>query len=161
MRIIGRWHLSWLWQQPALASALIAIAALAAYANSFQVPLLFDDISGISNNVSIRRLWPLGPVLSPPAAVVTGGRPVANLSFALNYAADGTKVVGYHIGNFALHLWAALTLFAVLRRTLVPLPLSSPLRREVGAVTDAALLAFVAARDDLARIRAVMAPRPP
>ena len=65
----------------------IAVAAVAAYGNSFSGPLFFDDTASIVQNESIRHLWPPGPVLSPPAVAGTAGRPLLNLSFALNYAA--------------------------------------------------------------------------
>ena len=41
-----------------------------------------------------------------------------NLSLALNYAAGGLSVRGYHVTNLALHVAAVLTLWGVLRRTL-------------------------------------------
>lgn len=94
----------------------------AAYWNSFSVPFNFDDSGLISQNPSIRQLWPLGPVLAPPAEANTAGRPLANLSFALNYVTGGTSVRGYHAVNFLLHAAVTLTLFAFVRRTagLVP-----------------------------------------
>jgi len=100
-----------------LAFGVLTAAGLLAYANSFGVPLLLDDIAAIAGNPSIRQLWPLSSVLSPPADVGLGGRPIANLSFALNYRWGGTTVAGYHAVNLAIHLAAALALFGVLRRT--------------------------------------------
>jgi tetratricopeptide (TPR) repeat protein len=111
-----------------------------AYSGSLQGPLIFDDPDSITDNPSIRTLWPLGPVLSPPANGTTvTGRPILNLSLALNYAAGGTEVRGYHVVNVCIHLLAGLTLFGVLRRTLE----SAPLRAQWGA--DAEMLAGVAA----------------
>ncbi len=98
---------------------MIAAATLAAYWNSHDVPLLLDDTAALADNPSIRRLWPPGPVLAPPSDVGTGGRPVANLSFALNYAVGGHSVRGYHAVNLAIHVGAALLLFGLVRRTLV------------------------------------------
>jgi protein O-mannosyl-transferase len=46
------------------------------------------------------------------------GRPVVNLSFAVNYAIGGLSVRGYHVWNMALHVCCALLLFGVVRRTL-------------------------------------------
>lgn len=104
----------WTW----LAAILLVLAGWAAYANTFSVPLLLDDTVTIGANPSIHRLWPLGPVLSPPGAMPSAGRPLLNLSLALNYAAGGTEVWGYHAVNLAIHLLAGLTLFGVMRRTL-------------------------------------------
>lgn len=90
-----------------------------AYRNSFQVPLLLDDASAITHNPTIRSLADLRPVLLPPREATTAGRPLLNLSFALNWACDGDRVVGYHIVNLAIHLAAALLLFGLVRRVLV------------------------------------------
>lgn len=111
--------LAWL-DRPAgtwLAALLLIGAGLLAYANTFSVPLLLDDPFAISENPSIRQLWPLGPVLSPPITLPTGGRPLLNLSFAANYAVGQASVAGYHAVNLAIHLLAGLALFGVLRRT--------------------------------------------
>ena len=104
--------------QTILGGAIIVLLALAAYHNSFTVPLLFDDHSAIEDNPSIRQLWPLWKALVPPANSLVGGRPVVNLSLAFNYALNGTNVWGYHAFNLAAHILAGLTLFGILRRTL-------------------------------------------
>ena len=45
------------------------------------------------------------------------GRPLLNLSFAVNYAISGLNVWSYHAANLAIHVLAALLLFGILRRT--------------------------------------------
>src|SRR5207244_3634154 len=47
------------------------------------------------------------------------GRPLLNLSFALNYAVGGLDVRGYHVVNLAVHLLAGLLLFGIVCRTLL------------------------------------------
>ena len=49
-----------------IAGAILVLAALAAYHNSFSGPLVYDDIPAIKDNPTIRQLWPLSTVLSPP-----------------------------------------------------------------------------------------------
>ena len=88
------------------------------YANSLGRPFIFDDHTTIVSNTSIRQLRPLASPLSPPAETAVAGRPVANLTFAVNYAAGGLDVRGYHAVNIVLHLLCALLVYAVLRRTL-------------------------------------------
>lgn len=119
--------------------AVLVLAGIAAYANSFRVPLLLDDVASIAENPSLRRLWPLSDVLSPPANVGLGGRPLANLAFALNYAAGGTAVAGYHAVNLALHLAAGCLLFALLRRTLL-LPALARFSARAAEIAGAAAL---------------------
>jgi tetratricopeptide (TPR) repeat protein len=91
---------------------------LAAYLNSFDGPCIFDDILSITENLTIRHLWPIGPVLSPPPETTVAGRPLLNLTLAVNYAIGSLNVRGYHAVNLAIHLLAALTLMGVVRRTL-------------------------------------------
>ena len=96
---------------------LIVLAGLAAYHNSFQGELVFDDLPEIRDNLSIHHLADLPGVLLPGEATVTG-RPVSNLSLALNYAVSGSGVWSYHALNLAIHIGAALALFGIVRRTL-------------------------------------------
>ena len=102
-----------------VAGAFIAVAALAAYYPSFGVPFLLDDASSISGNPTIRHLWPLTDALSPPhgGGLTVEGRPVLNLSLALNVAISGSAVWSYHAVNLAIHVAAGLTLFGIVRRT--------------------------------------------
>ncbi len=112
---------------PWLAGALIVAAATAPYHNSFGGPFVFDDLLAIPENPTIRRLWPLADVLFPPRGegLSVEGRPVLNLTLALNYAVGGTAVRGYHAFNLSVHVLAALALFGLVRRTLL-LPRLAP-----------------------------------
>jgi protein O-mannosyl-transferase len=120
-----------------LAALALAVAGAAAYHNSFSVPFLFDDRPAIVANPSLQSF---ATSLSPPASGATvSGRPLLNLSFALNHALGGTKVIGYHVVNLAIHLLAGLALFGTVRRTLL-LP---RLRERFGAAATS--LAFAGA----------------
>ena len=83
----------------ALAALALIAAGIAAYANSLGGPLVLDDIATISDNPSLRSL---ATALFPPADVGTGGRPITNLSFALNYLWAGNDVGDYHLSNLAI-----------------------------------------------------------
>jgi Tfp pilus assembly protein PilF len=98
---------------------LIVAAVVATFANGISGVLLLDDESSILTNGSIRHLTDFSKVFSPRTETVNAGRPLLNLSYALNYAADGTNVTGYHLANILIHALAALTLFGIVRRTLV------------------------------------------
>ena len=123
-------------------TALLVAAGVWSYSNSVQGVLVLDDIRAIVRNQTIRSLWPPSVPLRPPTACTVAGRPVANWSFAVNYALApgdardtfapggpgapaGTterflrNVWGYHALNLAIHLAAGLTLFGVVRRTLL------------------------------------------
>lgn len=110
-----------------LAGGVIVLATWAAYANSFSAPFVFDDLKSIAANPSIRHLWPLSEVLSPPNNLTgAAGRPVVNLSLAINYALGGVRVNGYHVFNTLVHALAGLTLFGIVRRTLLRPALRGP-----------------------------------
>ena len=123
-------------------AALILAAGTWAYATSFAGVLVLDDVRAIARNPTIRTLWPVSVPLSPPSEATVSGRPLANLSFAVNYAAapadarevfDATdraagpnagalflrNIRGYHLANLLIHLASALVLFGVVRRTLL------------------------------------------
>ena len=117
------------------------LAALMAWSDSFAGPFVFDDTPAIADNPTIRHLWPLGPVLSPAGEGGTvGGRPVVNLSLALNHALGGTQVAGYHLFNLLIHLLAGLALFGLVRRTW-----AGAAGRSVVRPSDATLLALAVA----------------
>jgi hypothetical protein len=107
-----------------LAGCGIGLVALAAYLSSFSGTFVLDDTTSILGNTTIRHLWPVWPVLSPPAHSGVGGRPLINLSYAINYALGGTTAWGYHVFNLAVHIFAGLTLYGLVRRTLLHLELS-------------------------------------
>jgi tetratricopeptide (TPR) repeat protein len=102
-------------------AAALAAAVVLAYLNSLGGAFIFDDVGSIERNPSIRHLWPLvpGPLAPPGWGMTVEGRPLLNISFALNYALGGKAVLGYHLGNVAIHLGSALLLLGLVRRTLL------------------------------------------
>ncbi len=103
---------------------LIGLAGLLVYANSFRGPFVFDDVAAIKGNPTILQLSSLGRVLFPEKGaldrgVTVEGRPLLNLSFALNHAVGGFEVWGYHAVNLLLHVLAGLTLYGIVRRTIL------------------------------------------
>ena len=98
-----------------VAQIALVLAGVAAYANSLGGPLIFDDYRSIIENATVHDLsWT--SVLHPQYQTPVAGRPLANLSLALNWALSGTRAESYHLFNIAAHVMAALLLFAVLRR---------------------------------------------
>lgn len=103
-----------------VAGLIITAAAAAAYWNSFAGPFVFDDIPSILGNPTIQHLGRLCEVLNPPfvGGPTVGGRPLANLSLAINYAVSGYNVWSYHALNLVVHVVAGITLFGLAKRTL-------------------------------------------
>lgn len=100
--------------------ALVLCALTVSYLGALRAPFIFDDIASIAENPTLRQLWPPGVVLRPPVGdgFTVAGRPLLNLSFALNYAAGGLNPAGYRAVNIALHAANVLLWFGLLRRTL-------------------------------------------
>jgi tetratricopeptide (TPR) repeat protein len=91
----------------------LGIALGVVYHNTWRSPFLFDDLPSTLGNASLHSL---ASALHPPEDTTVSGRPVLNLSFALNYAAGRYGLFGYHLGNLFI-LWAgALFLFGAVRR---------------------------------------------
>jgi len=103
-----------------LPPAVIVLAGVAAYYNSFSGPFIFDDPPSITANPTIRSLWPIWRALSPPTEGQTvSGRPLVNLSLAVNYAISGFDVWSYHAFNLVVHILTGLVLYGLVRRTLL------------------------------------------
>lgn len=91
---------------------LVVVGALV-WMRCLTVPFLYDDRMHIHENPSIRHLDNLGEVLAHDR------RKMMSLSLAVNFAIGGENPFGYHAFNLAIHLLAALTLFGLVRRTLL------------------------------------------
>jgi tetratricopeptide (TPR) repeat protein len=92
-------------------------AAMLVYANSLRLPFIYDDSMSIVDNAHIKALR-LPDALFSERENPTAGRPLVNLSFAVNYAAGGLNPVGYRVVNLALHAGCGLLIFAIARRAL-------------------------------------------
>jgi Flp pilus assembly protein TadD len=101
-----------------IALLLVLAAALLPYWGTLGAPFVFDDVASIVNNESLRNLgsW---HVLLPGDLKGAGvhGRPLVNVTLALNYALSGLHPWSYHLFNSMLHAGSALLLFGLLRRT--------------------------------------------
>jgi tetratricopeptide (TPR) repeat protein len=96
----------------------LAVAGAAVYSNSLSGPFIFDDLDTIIDRAEGSGLWSLWNAFAERPQLPLAGRPVASLSFALNYWAGGRDVRGYHAVNLAIHLGCALALFGIVDRTL-------------------------------------------
>lgn len=101
-----------------IAPLAIALVAALAYSTSFAGVFVFDDFGNIVENPFLRSLSAPGPALWANPELGLDGRPVAALSFALDYAAWGLDVRGFHATNLALHALAGWAMYAALRRAL-------------------------------------------
>jgi protein O-mannosyl-transferase len=101
----------------ALRVLILAVSAIVAYSNSLSNPMVIDDQVTILENRQIRDLWS-PEVLMPERELTVAGRPLANVTFAVNYALGGTSVGGYRAVNLLLHVLCGIAAFALIRRVL-------------------------------------------
>ncbi|UCD85428.1 MAG: tetratricopeptide repeat protein [Deltaproteobacteria bacterium] len=98
---------------------LIAIVCFLAYSNTFDVSFQYDDKTGIVENryIHMRELS-----LSDLIPALTKGRyanrPVAQLSFSLNYYFGKLDLFGYHLVNILVHALTGIILYFLLVITL-------------------------------------------
>lgn len=104
------------------ACAALFVFLIVIYANSFQGAWQFDDRPNIveNRNIFLKTLdWPdiKGALYAPEGGRIS--RPLAYLSFALNYYFGGLDVTGYHVVNFIIHYLSSVFLFLFIYRTLM------------------------------------------
>ncbi|MCC6679381.1 MAG: tetratricopeptide repeat protein [Phycisphaeraceae bacterium] len=106
-------------RQHRLISAVLIVAAVwLVYGWSLNAPFIFDDDVTVVQNPTIRQLWPPGPMLHPLRYSPTAGRPLVNVTFAINYRFGELNPFGYHLFNVALHALSSLLVWAIVGRTL-------------------------------------------
>lgn len=93
-----------------IAIVAIPVLVLVVYHRTFTYPFQFDGAARIQTNETYQTLrWEYFP---------TRTRSLVNLTWRLNYVADGGTLVGYHAVNIAIHITASLLLFGFIYRTL-------------------------------------------
>jgi len=139
----NRTRSTWVWLALLGAGGL---ALCACYAPGLSAPFLMDDAVCISRNTSIRSLTQLGDVLFYPhqEGRPIDGRPLLNLSFAINRAVAGTAPPAFRSVNILLHWLATCLLLDVVRRVLVLPSIPEIIHRRRTMIAFVAVLAWAA-----------------
>ena len=103
-----------------LAGLAFSAAGAILYSNTLESPFLFDSRPRILENPQLRldhlSLDGLrNAAFRPPGSK---SRPLANITFAINYLFDGDDTTGYHVVNIAIHIANGILLFVFLLWTL-------------------------------------------
>jgi tetratricopeptide (TPR) repeat protein len=111
---------AWL-HKPLFAELAIVICGLLAYSNSLHGPFVYDDVCDIKENRLLQEAQPFWRAVVDPdkSGLILHHRPIVVLTFAVNYALTGLNVVYFHATNVLVHLLAGLTLYGIVRRTLL------------------------------------------
>ena len=95
------------------------LVIVAVYFGTLDHPFHFDDRENISNKSFIQiSSLSLDELKKAGFESTNRHRPVANISFALNYYFHGLDVTGYHVVNIIIHLFAGIMLYYFIRETL-------------------------------------------
>jgi tetratricopeptide (TPR) repeat protein len=98
---------------------MLAVVVIFIYSDTLTTPFIFDDIDNIRDNPHIRV-----PHLSIENLAWAGfqspcaNRPIANISFALNYYLHGYNLVGFHAVNILIHIASGLLFYFLIKATL-------------------------------------------
>ena len=123
--------------------AVIAICLLSIllYSNTLHSPFVFDDIANIRDNAFIRLTgFEFKELSDAMFRSPNSNRPIANISFALNYYFGKYNVIGYHIVNVIIHLLNGILVYFL---ALVILKQASHLPNQKTVRIDTALIPFM------------------
>lgn len=125
----------------AAAPILFAGLAFLIYSNTFGTPFVFDDHLHIPDNRHI-RLTELNfkDIIAAGVKSHAEHRPVANISFALNYYFHQYDVAGYHLTNIFIHILTAVFVWLLVKNTLLTPSLRSKYKHAGPIAFFAALL---------------------
>jgi Tfp pilus assembly protein PilF len=99
--------------------SLLAIVVILIYADTLTTPFIFDDIHNIRDNPHIRvTSLDLENLTRAAFQSPESSRPVANISFALNYYLSGLNLAGFHLVNIMIHLTGGIFLYYFAKATL-------------------------------------------
>jgi len=99
--------------------SLMAIVVILTYADTLTTPFILDDIGNILANPHIRlQSLSLKNITQAGFQSPESSRPVANISFALNYYLNGFNLVGFHLVNILIHIFCGVFLYFFVKATL-------------------------------------------
>ena len=131
-------------QSKILPLLFFVLLGAAFYSNTLDVPYYLDDYHNITENHTL-RLSSL--TVEGFKNVISGGplkaRPVAYLSFAINYYFHQYNLYGYHLVNIAIHILTGFLLYLFIRITFRSPVLYSQSQKSLQIALFAALLWFV------------------
>ncbi len=96
----------------------LAFVVFVLYSNSLESPFIFDDLHNILDNPHIHLTELSLEGLISAGFQSPSNRPVANISFALNYYFHEYNIMGYHLVNVLIHITTGILLYFFVKFTL-------------------------------------------
>jgi tetratricopeptide (TPR) repeat protein len=124
---------------------LFAALSFLIYSNTLNVPFVFDDVLRIQENEQVRiENFSFAELREAAfAKKCTENRPVANITFALNYYLHQYNLPGYHVVNIVIHILTGFFMYFFIRITL--LVLRAEKKGSTSESTNPSFIAFLAA----------------
>lgn len=112
-------HFSFIIQNERALLFLISAVIFMLYVGTIGYPFVLDDYSDIKENVHIRMNdLSFSSIVSAGFDSPCSRRPVANISFALNYYVHQYNLLGYHLINIFIHIITSILLYFFMKYTL-------------------------------------------
>jgi tetratricopeptide (TPR) repeat protein len=100
------------------------------YGHTLRAPFYMDDMINIQSNLNTMRSFSFPELLNCASRSFARYRPLANISFGLNYYFHGYELPGYHLVNIVIHIINGMLLFLFVFKTVTlpgqPNPRSHP-----------------------------------
>ena len=97
---------------------LFGLLGLLLYGHTLDAPFQLDDLSNIRDGLYAMTSLSLNEAIDASFKSLLDRRPLANLSFALNYYFHGYRLAGYHLVNISIHVMNGVLLYLLVFKTL-------------------------------------------
>ena len=97
---------------------LFGLLGLLLYGHTLDAPFQLDDLSNIRDGLYAMTSLSLTEAVNAAFQSFANRRPLANLSFALNYYFHGYRLAGYHLVNISIHVMNGVLLYLLVFKTL-------------------------------------------
>ena len=88
--------------------AALPVVTFGLYYQTLAAPFIFDDRTSVTQNLAVQfRVWGI--------LLMSTTRPLANISYVVNFVLGGLSPWGYHLGNILLHAVSGLLVYACIR----------------------------------------------
>ena len=118
------------------------LAGLLLYGHTLQVPFYLDDFNNIRDKLDAITSLSLDELINCAFKSGMPRRPLADLSFGLNYYFHGHNLPGYHLVNITIHVLNGMLLYIFLFKTLTLPRQRHTFQNPVGAAMLGSLLWF-------------------
>jgi tetratricopeptide (TPR) repeat protein len=100
-------------------AGILVIIGVLVYLKSFTVPFYFDDINNIvENNHLYLKTFSVQSIKDAAFLGPSANRPVAKITFGLNYYFNQHNVFGYHFVNILIHITTSFLLYIFVIKTI-------------------------------------------